>query len=176
MKRFFEKMSVDLDALVEDFRGGAVSRREFMRQGAALGFTAASLTAIAAAPASAQGMAKRGGKSIWSLPGNPVGINPIESPGGLTRDTIYDTVYESLYSYDKDFNLVPALAVKNENPNPTTWRFHLRQGVKFHHGRELDSEDIVLLAQEPVQPRHRRPPQDLLLQRQGGGGAGQVHG
>ena len=143
MKRFFEQASGDLDSLVEDFRDGAVSRREFIRRGAALGFMASSLAAIAAAPAAGQGAVKRGGKSIWSLPGNPVAINPIESPGGLTRDTIYDTVYESLFRYDKAFNLVPALAVKHENPNPTTWRFHLRQGVKFHHGRELDSEDIV---------------------------------
>ena len=172
MKRFFEQASGDLDALVEDFRDGAVSRREFIRRGAALGFMASSLAAIAAAPAAGQGAVKRGGKSIWSLPGNPVAINPIESPGGLTRDTIYDTVYESLFRYDKAFNLVPALAVKHENPNPTTWRFPPATGRQVPPRPRARFRGHRLLAQEPVRPRHHRAPQDLLFQRQGGGGAG----
>lgn len=36
----------------------------------------------------------------------------------------------------------PALAEKWEQPNPTTYIFYLRKGVKFHNGRELTAEDI----------------------------------
>jgi peptide/nickel transport system substrate-binding protein len=34
------------------------------------------------------------------------------------------------------------LATRWENPNPTTWRFHLRRGVKFHNGDPLTAEDV----------------------------------
>jgi len=36
----------------------------------------------------------------------------------------------------------PALAEKWEQPNPTTYVFYLRKGVKFHNGRELTADDI----------------------------------
>src|SRR4051794_33484268 len=36
--------------------------------------------------------------------------------------------------------LVPELAIKWEQINPTTWRFNLRQGVKFHDGTPWNAE------------------------------------
>src|SRR5258706_7600986 len=38
--------------------------------------------------------------------------------------------------------LKPMLAERWENPNATTWRFHLRRGVKFHNGDPLAAEDV----------------------------------
>ncbi len=38
--------------------------------------------------------------------------------------------------------LKPMLAERWENPNPNTWRFHLRRGVKFHNGQPLTAEDV----------------------------------
>ena len=38
--------------------------------------------------------------------------------------------------------LKPMLAERWENPTPTTWRFHLRRGVKFHNGDPLTAEDV----------------------------------
>lgn len=38
--------------------------------------------------------------------------------------------------------LKPMLAERWENPNPNTWRFHLRRGVKFHNGDPLTAEDV----------------------------------
>jgi peptide/nickel transport system substrate-binding protein len=38
--------------------------------------------------------------------------------------------------------LKPMLAERWENPNPNTWRFHLRRGVKFHNGEPLTAEDV----------------------------------
>lgn len=120
-----------------------MDRRDFVRQASALGIAAASGPGLLTSPALGQEAPRHGGQSVWSLPGDPVAINPIESPGGLTRDAIYDTVYESLLMYDENFELAPALATSWENPNPKTWIFHLRPGVIFHHGREMDAEDIV---------------------------------
>ena len=45
--------------------------------------------------------------------------------------------------FDENLKVVPALAESWTNPDPTTWVFKLRQGVKFHDGNELDAEDVV---------------------------------
>jgi peptide/nickel transport system substrate-binding protein len=41
-----------------------------------------------------------------------------------------------------DGTLVPALAVKWEHPDLLTWRFYLREGVKFHNGNPFDAADV----------------------------------
>jgi len=52
-------------------------------------------------------------------------------------------IYEGLVGRDRDMNLVPKLAESWENTNPTTWRFNLRQGVKFHDGNDFKADDVA---------------------------------
>jgi peptide/nickel transport system substrate-binding protein len=52
-------------------------------------------------------------------------------------------IYEPLVANDPELRLVPALAERWENPDDTTWVFHLRRGVRFHSGRLLSAEDVV---------------------------------
>jgi peptide/nickel transport system substrate-binding protein len=49
-------------------------------------------------------------------------------------------VFEALLGRDKDAKLVPLLAQSYTNVDPTTWRFVLRQGVKFHNGEDFNAE------------------------------------
>lgn len=52
-------------------------------------------------------------------------------------------VYETLVSSDSEMRLAPCLAQRWENPDLTTWVFHLRPNVRFHGGKVLDSGDVV---------------------------------
>jgi peptide/nickel transport system substrate-binding protein len=52
-------------------------------------------------------------------------------------------VYEPLVSRGKNLELVPGLATKWEQPDPTTWRFHLRPNVKFHNGESFTADDVI---------------------------------
>ena len=53
-------------------------------------------------------------------------------------------IFESLVTYNKKFEIVPMLATKWEiSSDGLTYTFHLRQGVKFHNGKEMTSEDVV---------------------------------
>jgi peptide/nickel transport system substrate-binding protein len=54
-----------------------------------------------------------------------------------------ENVYEPLVMRDKKLGLVPGLATKWSQPNPTTWRFELRKGVKFHDGTPFTADDVV---------------------------------
>lgn len=52
-------------------------------------------------------------------------------------------VYEPLIGRGKTLELIPALAVKWEQPDPKTWRFHLRPNVRFHNGEPFTADDVV---------------------------------
>ncbi|MFA7666505.1 MAG: ABC transporter substrate-binding protein [Burkholderiaceae bacterium] len=52
-------------------------------------------------------------------------------------------LYEPLVGRDKKLGLVPALATRWEQVNPTTWRFELRKGVTFHDGSPFTADDVV---------------------------------
>ncbi len=57
--------------------------------------------------------------------------------------SMLSNVYEPLVKLNYDMQIEPALAEKWEQPSPTTWRLHLRQGVKFHDGSNLDAADVI---------------------------------
>src|ERR1700681_1043875 len=52
-------------------------------------------------------------------------------------------IYEPLVGRGKNLELVPALATKWEQPDPKTWRFHLRPNVKFHGGEAFIADDVI---------------------------------
>ena len=52
-------------------------------------------------------------------------------------------IYEPLVALDRELRVVPALAVSWHNPDPTTWVFRLRPGVRFHDGSPLGPGDVV---------------------------------
>ena len=49
-------------------------------------------------------------------------------------------VFETLLSRDRDAKIIPMLALSYSSVNDTTWRFVLRQGVKFHNGEDFNAE------------------------------------
>ena len=57
------------------------------------------------------------------------------------RSLIQWTMFEPLVQYDENLNLNGVLAESWENPDPAVWRFHLREGVKFHDGSDFTAED-----------------------------------
>jgi len=63
------------------------------------------------------------------------------------RDTTTLSVNVNLFNYlaemdPKTYKYVPALAESWNNPDNVTWRFFLREGVKFHNGDIFTAEDV----------------------------------
>jgi peptide/nickel transport system substrate-binding protein len=56
--------------------------------------------------------------------------------------TPMEAMFESLTTFDRNMNPVPSLAEKWDQPDPRTYVFHLRRGVKYHNGRELKAADV----------------------------------
>jgi len=51
-------------------------------------------------------------------------------------------IFDGLVQRDAQMNVVPDLAQTWEIPDPVTYVFHLRRGVKFHDGRLFTSADV----------------------------------
>jgi len=69
----------------------------------------------------------------WAGRGDMQTTDP-HSQNEILTNNINQLVYEFLITRDKKLGLVPALAESWTQVNPTTWRFKLRAGVKFHDG------------------------------------------
>ncbi|WP_395702078.1 ABC transporter substrate-binding protein [Aquabacterium sp.] len=61
----------------------------------------------------------------------------------LYHSRIAFQIHDCLVNRDEQFRLEPALAVSWQNTGPTTWRFKLRPGVKFHDGTPFTADDAV---------------------------------
>lgn len=113
----------------------------------------------AAAPAQAPAKAAepvRGGTLVFASEIEPNSMDP-----RLQNDTaafrINELVYNGLYSIDPNLQPQPDLAEKAENPNPTTWIFTLRKGVKFHDGSELTADDVKYTFETMLNPQFNSP-------------------
>jgi len=57
-------------------------------------------------------------------------------------ERIDQLLFNSLVRRGPQLEILPDLATHWEVPDPTTYRFHLRPGVRFHNGQTLTSQDV----------------------------------
>ncbi len=66
--------------------------------------------------------------------------------------TFTQNIYDPLVRRDRNLKVEPALAERWEQPDPLTWRFHLRHGVKFHGGEPFTADDVIFSYQRVTGP------------------------
>lgn len=107
--------------------------RTFLRSGCAL----LSLALLMAAnPAAAQTTLR------FAFQGDAKSLDPYSLNETFTLGFL-GNVYEGLTRRGPDLEIQPALAESWEIVEPTRWRFHLREGVKFHNGNDFTAEDVI---------------------------------
>lgn len=99
--------------------------------------------ALAGAPASTPAW---GTTFTWATANDILGLDPHANNHGVTN-TMKENIYEPLVKRQPDGSVRPALAERWEQPNPTTWRFHLRRNVRFHGGEPFTAADVVMSAE-----------------------------
>lgn len=130
---------------------GRVTRRQILR-GLALG--SAGALAARAWPVEGRGLepaperpAARplrqtpGGKVTWAMTQDPTCLAPFGVLPGAAHEG-KELMYDSLVAWDRNLNVIPALAESWEMTGDRTMLFKLRQGVRFHDGKELDADDV----------------------------------
>ncbi|MFG2620794.1 ABC transporter substrate-binding protein [Streptomyces sp. NPDC048507] len=68
------------------------------------------------------------------------------------QNTILSNVCESLMRWTPGLTTEPGLAQKASNPDPTTWVYDLRPGVRFHDGNEMTADDVVFSLGRQMDP------------------------
>ncbi len=73
---------------------------------------------------------------------NVCGFHPWTESYDVDTMSINSNIFNSLIELNNDLRLTPALANYWSNPNNVTWRFFLREGVKFHNGYNFTADDV----------------------------------
>src|SRR5438067_2036347 len=101
----------------------------------------------AAAPAAAATAATGSASSSNRVLKVVIGSEPLSlDPSVDVKDTslIIDFAYqEALAAQNRDQTISPLLAESWTQTTPTTWRFKLRQGVKFHNGEPFNADAVA---------------------------------
>ena len=127
---------------------GELSRRELLVKAGAVGAGAIAAGSLAGGAKAAvkrtiaTPKVRRGGRLIWGLESDPVHVAPfgqILTSGHWGKEFAYD----SLVEWDRNLNVKPALAQKFQIVSKTEILWTLKQGIKFHNGKELTAADVV---------------------------------
>jgi peptide/nickel transport system substrate-binding protein len=84
-----------------------------------------------------------GGVLKVAMSAEPPSLDPHSSTAAITAQ-IMRHVFETLYTFDKDWSPIPHLAAGHTvSDGGRTYTFTLRKGVRFHNGKEMTSADVV---------------------------------
>ncbi len=150
--------------LIDEYRSGYISRRDFVRRGGVIGMSIPVVGFLAAAcgtgsntstssGGSADTAVKAGGKEVAVKPGGTLklGMSPgptteidpikVADEGGLG---VMSQSGEFLSWSDSKLQLQPRLAESwKPNSDGSVWTFKIRQGVKFHDGTPMTADDVA---------------------------------
>ncbi len=114
--------------------------------------------ALTAAPTQTAGGPVRGGTLSVAIAADPDGLDPHKTVAAATFQ-ITRNIYDTLVQTDAKGQILPDLATEwTPSEDGLRWTFTLREGVKFHNGREMTSADVQysferLLSPETASPR-----------------------
>ena len=84
-----------------------------------------------------------GGDFTFGQEANINGLDQMTS-GTISTRNIAMNIFESLMTRDENFSPILELADSmTESPDHLTYTFKLRQGIRFHNGKEMTSADVV---------------------------------
>ncbi|HWZ45094.1 MAG TPA: ABC transporter substrate-binding protein [Candidatus Saccharimonadales bacterium] len=77
---------------------------------------------------------------VMIIESSPANLDPRVSTDAQGQ-RIDELLFDPLVGKDDNFNLKPAAAESWDLPDPQTYVFHLRRGIRFHDGRPLTARD-----------------------------------
>ena len=86
----------------------------------------------------------------------PISLDPRIGTDAYSEH-LHALIFDSLVGRDEQMNIIPDLAETWETPDPLTYVFHLRRGVKFHDGRALTSADVKFTFESVLSGAVRSP-------------------
>jgi ABC-type transport system substrate-binding protein len=128
------------------------ARRLSMR----LGLAGALTIALIVVGCGASGGPQNAGTVNFLIESMPTNLDPRIGIDAQSED-LDGLMFDGLVDRDAQSNIIPDLAETWETPNPLTYVFHLRRGVKFHDGRMLTSADVKFTLDSVVSGKVQTP-------------------
>ena len=104
--------------------------------------TAFSLAVAATAALLTPGLAQAQKSLSWGT-GGDVDTMDVHVAGTVASWVMYQMVYETLLTTDKDLNLRPGLAESWKQNSPTSYTLNLRKDAKWSNGRPVVASDVI---------------------------------
>ncbi|MEM6832038.1 MAG: ABC transporter substrate-binding protein [Pseudomonadota bacterium] len=98
----------------------------------------------------------RGNSAVLAMPSFPGGKGNPYTGYATPSITLFTAIFDGLTNLTADGDFVPALATTWQQTSPRTWRFQLRQGVRFSNGEAFDASAIVRAANFLKSPAAQR--------------------
>ncbi len=140
----------------------SISRRSFLQRSVWGGFSLWTIGTLGQRSSwvgrgeAAQMTPKMGGHLLAAQELDPISLDP-QKTSNYSAVQAFEHVYNSLTQYDENMQVVPALAESWDIPDPTTYIFHLRKGVKWHNGREFVADDVAYWFERLTDPQVAAP-------------------
>ena len=87
----------------------------------------------------------------------PPGLDLTATPASATAGVVFYNVQECLVKVDKHGKLVPWLAERWHTTDNKNYTFFLKQGVRFHNGREMKAADVKFVLDRAMNPETKHP-------------------
>ncbi|MGI8809244.1 MAG: ABC transporter substrate-binding protein [Acidimicrobiales bacterium] len=98
----------------------------------------------------------RGGTLVVALPNDPGSLNPAVTSQGNVHNAS-EMMFNGLVGWGADGKIAPELAETwAVEGGGTIYRFNLRQGVKWHDGRDFTSDDVKFSFERALMKLHSR--------------------
>lgn len=91
-----------------------------------------------------------------AVPNSPNNLDPRIGTDDVSQK-VQLLVFDYLLALDDQLRVVPGLAIDWEMPDDRTYVVHLRKGILFHDGRELDADDVVYTFGSFLDPNFMSP-------------------
>ena len=96
---------------------------------------------------------RHGGDLVVAITADPPGWDPTVSTSQEIPRVVYHNVFEGLVRFDASGEIVPALAESwTVSDDGLTWRFAVREDVRFHDGTPLTLQDVVASFERALDP------------------------
>jgi len=119
-------------------------------------FVAGTLGAAALALLPLAASAQNASTIVVAQAADAYSMDPAKHSAFPTANILFQ-IYDGLVSQNEKGDIVPALATSWSNPDPLTWRFKLREGVKFHNGEPFNAAAVKYTLDRALDPNFKAP-------------------
>jgi peptide/nickel transport system substrate-binding protein len=116
----------------------------------------AALTLVSCGAGGGASGKQKGGSVVFALTGDIVALDPSQAYD-FTTNPVVNEITEGLLKFSPAGELLPNLAEKWESPDPKTYLYTIRKGVKFSDGTPLTADDVVFSLNRTRDPKTASP-------------------